>query len=365
MGAVVIGIDPGFAALGVAVVRLLPDGEEVLALELIRTEKEKAKRKVLAADDNVRRAREAARELMTLWEQHDVVAIAAESMSFTRHASVSQKMGMTWGVIASLAEVYELPIVQASPQRVKDAVCGSKTASKEDVEAALKARYPEAAPLFAGPNGQREHVWDALAAVVAALESDVVRMARHLSVASLRFVPEVLPFGGQKSAFVVLSELLGEFNGPLMRVDGVGADQVYVGELDEERDDEAKRLARSLRRAFAGIVLEMMSPKKHEAVGKPSKPIRKSDKPTASATVVLRREVVVDCRDWLEKHLRGDADANRMLSVQTLVRGHWKRQPHGPNATERKYIHVEPYWRGPEDAPIAVRSHILNGSNES
>ena len=24
-------------------------------------------------------------------------------------------------------------------------------------------------------------------------------------------------------------------------------------------------------------------------------------------------------------------------------------------------MHIEPYWRGPEDAPIAVRSHILKG----
>ena len=26
---------------------------------------------------------------------------------------------------------------------------------------------------------------------------------------------------------------------------------------------------------------------------------------------------------------------------------------------DRRWIHVEPYWRGPEDAPIALRSHKL------
>lgn len=46
-------------------------------------------------------------------------------------------------------------------------------------------------------------------------------------------------------------------------------------------------------------------------------------------------------------------------SVQVLVRGHWKRQAHGPNMSLRKTIHVEPYWRGPEDAPINVRPHVL------
>ena len=47
-------------------------------------------------------------------------------------------------------------------------------------------------------------------------------------------------------------------------------------------------------------------------------------------------------------------------SVQTLVRGHWKHQPHGKGRSERKYIFVEPYWRGPEDAPITVRPHALH-----
>jgi len=42
-------------------------------------------------------------------------------------------------------------------------------------------------------------------------------------------------------------------------------------------------------------------------------------------------------------------------SVQTLVAGHWKRQAHGPGRTERRIIHVQPYWRGPIDAPVSIR----------
>ncbi len=30
-----------------------------------------------------------------------------------------------------------------------------------------------------------------------------------------------------------------------------------------------------------------------------------------------------------------------------------------PGQTERRFMHIEPYWRGREDAPIAVRPHIL------
>lgn len=30
---------------------------------------------------------------------------------------------------------------------------------------------------------------------------------------------------------------------------------------------------------------------------------------------------------------------------------------HGTGGLLRKWIHVEPYWRGGEDAPIAVKTH--------
>jgi len=46
-------------------------------------------------------------------------------------------------------------------------------------------------------------------------------------------------------------------------------------------------------------------------------------------------------------------------TVQCVVAGHWKMQPCGPGGSERKRIFIEPYWRGPEDAPIAIRPHVL------
>lgn len=40
------------------------------------------------------------------------------------------------------------------------------------------------------------------------------------------------------------------------------------------------------------------------------------------------------------------------LLVRTLVSGHWKMQPCGPKQSERKLIRIEPFWRGPLDAPV-------------
>lgn len=63
--------------------------------------------------------------------------------------------------------------------------------------------------------------------------------------------------------------------------------------------------------------------------------------------VDVRREI----QDWVSGQL------GKRVQVRTLVAGHWKRQPFGEGRKNRKWIQVEPYWRGPEDAAIAVRAH--------
>lgn len=75
---------------------------------------------------------------------------------------------------------------------------------------------------------------------------------------------------------------------------------------------------------------------------------------------VLGRSVKVDVRDAVRAYAEGKQTSGH--GVRTLVRGHHKRQPCGFKSMERKWIHVEPYWRGPEDAPVIVRSHVL-GAN--
>lgn len=78
-------------------------------------------------------------------------------------------------------------------------------------------------------------------------------------------------------------------------------------------------------------------------------------------TFTLTRDVRIDARRVVREYCAG---ATRTApSVQSCVGGHWKMQPCGPRGAERKFIHVEPYWRGPADAPIALRSHVLGGAD--
>lgn len=75
-------------------------------------------------------------------------------------------------------------------------------------------------------------------------------------------------------------------------------------------------------------------------------------------TYMLGKDIQLstDLRPELRRYLSGE---RRSPNVQVLVSGHYKMQPHGPRSSLRKLIWREPFWRGPEDAPILVRSHVL------
>ncbi len=82
--------------------------------------------------------------------------------------------------------------------------------------------------------------------------------------------------------------------------------------------------------------------------------LRNSKEPT-SYTYQLGKPPNVDCRPALQEYLRGTRKG-ASPTVQTLVAGHWK-----PKLGERvgRPVYVEPYWRGPEDAPIKVQQKVL------
>ena len=67
----------------------------------------------------------------------------------------------------------------------------------------------------------------------------------------------------------------------------------------------------------------------------------------------IGRPVRVDMRPHIQSYIHGTKRS--APSLQVMVRGHYKRQVVGVLGSGRKVIWVQPYWRGPEDAPILVR----------
>ena len=184
MSILLLGLDPGFANVGWALVQLDDDAKETIVdMGLIETEKSSKKQNVLASNDNYRRAREISRAIRLLKPRPQ--AVCAEAMSFPRNASAAAKVAMTWGVVADYCEAENIAMLMASPKELKRAVCSDATASKTQIQEALRGRFgarPVELLKAAGvPPSSQEHPYDALAAVVACLHSETLNLLRRAS----------------------------------------------------------------------------------------------------------------------------------------------------------------------------------------
>ena len=170
----VVGVAPGFASLGLARVEFRADGCVVVdELATVRTRKAGRKGGVLATEDNLRRAQEIGEALARWVGQDDVVAVCTESQSWPRNAGAAAKVAMAWGVLAEVARWAGVPVLQASPQRIKEVATGSRKATKVEVQRALRARYPLMPP-WPKRKADVEHCADALAAVWACEDAPLI-----------------------------------------------------------------------------------------------------------------------------------------------------------------------------------------------
>ena len=179
MRATVVGLDPGFRNCGFAQIKLGSeegiDKIELVQLGVITTQASDKKLNVMQCSDNVRCTRELYGELKEVLK--DAHIVCAESMSFPRNSSSAAKVAMCWGVIIALAERYGAVMLQRSPQEVKCAIVGRKSAGKEQVQEVLDRHFRKAQALLKlVPAGRQEHAYDALAAAVSCLRSDEVRL---------------------------------------------------------------------------------------------------------------------------------------------------------------------------------------------
>lgn len=191
MGSVlVLGLDPGFSNVGYAFVRLQDRGDKPIRMGLIRTKKSDKKLKVLASDDNFRRAKEITVALLQVIaeveaEEGPIRIFCVEAKSFPRNASSAAKVAMFWGILAKLSVDTGIPVEQVRPQEIKTKLCKKAKASKAEVQAACQALFGKVdlEDLCEGiADSNLEHPYDGLATVVACSDSETIRLARRMSV---------------------------------------------------------------------------------------------------------------------------------------------------------------------------------------
>lgn len=183
----ILGVDPGLSTFGFALGLLgMAENEPeltILRMGVLRTKKSDRKRHILQTEDNFRRACELSKALREVIAGRKLVAICAESMSFPRSSSVAAKIALSWGILADISVVCDIPMLEAPPQQIKKKICNNLKASKEEIQQALIKKFPGVdfdTLLEKYPHSMHEHPWDALATVVTCLDAEPVRMVRRM-----------------------------------------------------------------------------------------------------------------------------------------------------------------------------------------
>jgi crossover junction endodeoxyribonuclease RuvC len=148
---VVLGIDPGTAHTGFGVV--LARGGTLAALDggVLRTDAQEALSERLA---------EIHGHVTELIARHEPDAVAVEDLFFGANARSAFAVGQARGVTLLAAGQAGVPCFSYTPQAVKQAVCGSGSAAKEQVQRMVGTLLSLAEP------PQPDHAADALAVAI-------------------------------------------------------------------------------------------------------------------------------------------------------------------------------------------------------
>jgi crossover junction endodeoxyribonuclease RuvC len=148
---IVLGIDPGTANTGYGVV--LSQSGRLAALDggVIDTR---------AGVPLERRLAQIHARVCDLIREHEPVALAVEDLYFGRNAHSAFAVGQARGVVLLSAGMAGIPCFSYTPQAVKQAVCGSGAAGKEQVQRMVGALL--ALPEPPSP----DHAADALAVAI-------------------------------------------------------------------------------------------------------------------------------------------------------------------------------------------------------
>jgi Holliday junction resolvasome RuvABC endonuclease subunit len=170
----IMALDVGFRNMGVVIFD--PVSDQPIAVRTIKTEPSHKKLQVRKADDNSRRAAEMARELSDMIDRYNVRGAVGElpSGGSKSHAAATQMAAAT-AVAAAVLELKGIPTEWSTPTEGKVALCGSKTASKEEMMAKARELYGDMIDLPKA-KAEFEHIADAMAAYLAQKNGNIKRL---------------------------------------------------------------------------------------------------------------------------------------------------------------------------------------------
>lgn len=138
---IILGVDPGTLATGYGVIQATSRGARVLEYGVVKNRSENSMPLRLKAIYSA---------LADVIERYHPDEFAIETAFYGKNAQSSLKLGHARGVSILAAVLREIPTSEYSPREVKKAVVGNGAASKEQVQAMVKAilRIRETPKLF-------------------------------------------------------------------------------------------------------------------------------------------------------------------------------------------------------------------------
>jgi Holliday junction resolvasome RuvABC endonuclease subunit len=158
-GVRVLGLDPGFANIGLFGLTLYPIGEHANFVKVITTKKESKKRRLRQYDDETRRLEQIEREFDAVLTDFNPDIVSAEQFATLRNAGTTRQIALAYGAMHALAKRRNIHFLAFGPQEIKLEIAGKRSATKTAIFDALKKKFPA---FDAWPTTKKlEHVSDA------------------------------------------------------------------------------------------------------------------------------------------------------------------------------------------------------------
>lgn len=130
----ILGVDPGTNIMGVAVLEVCGRKSEVLAIDVVKMTK------LPSQADKLKVIFNSLKDIITTYSP---TILAIEEPFFGKNPQSMLKLGRAQGVAMAAALEHGLEVFEYPPRRIKQAITGVGSASKEQVAAMLKALYPD------------------------------------------------------------------------------------------------------------------------------------------------------------------------------------------------------------------------------
>lgn len=136
-------------------------------------------------------------------------------------------------------------------------------------------------------------------------------------------------------------------------------------DLGDVLQGRVQRTVKMAKRLVAGLLLAMQNQNNFKVKHVPTRcrSLTRQHEEPAHRIVFVGSPLKIDCRATVKEYINqgGGKRKSAPPSVQTLVRGHFKRQVIGVGRSGRKVIWIQPFWRGALDAPIFTRPKKVIG----